>query len=220
MASILDRLGLDLAVLTEPPAALSVSAAGVVASPAGRVSGDRLEAWVAIVGSRVEPIDVELPYTRLAAAAHVGIPGHPLVVYGSVLPWRAATHQLPDLALPAESAADMFERFLMSQANDVRALQENHPEAMIVWAGDFNQSLDGSNTGGSNRGRALLSETLEGLGLEAWNRRSNHAVGGLCAIDLICGPREHPVSEIVRVDPAPNGRRLSDHVGYVVDLSS
>jgi hypothetical protein len=55
----------------------------------------------------------------------------------------------------------MFERFLMIQANDVRALQDNHPEAMIVWAGDFNQSLDGPNTGGSNRGRALLSETLE-----------------------------------------------------------
>ncbi len=50
----------------------------------------------------------------------------------------------------------MFERFLMSQANDIRALQDNHPEAMIVWAGDFNQSLDGPNTGGSNRGRTLL----------------------------------------------------------------
>lgn len=113
----------------------------------------------------------------------------------------------------------MFERFLMSQANDVRTLQENHPEAMIVWAGDFNQSLDGPNTGGNNRGRALLSETLEDLGLKAWNRRCDHALGGLCAIDLICGPREHPVNEIVRIDPAPNGRRLSDHAGYVVDIS-
>lgn len=89
MASVLDRLRLDVAVLTEPPAALPVSAGGVVASPAGRVSGDRLEAWVAIVGAHFEPIDVELPYTRLAVAAHVRTPGHPLVVYDSVLPWRA-----------------------------------------------------------------------------------------------------------------------------------
>ncbi|MDQ6838865.1 MAG: hypothetical protein M3137_11170 [Actinomycetota bacterium] len=73
-------------MLTEPAAALSVSARGVVASPAGRMSGDKLEAWVAIVGSHVEPLDVELPYTRLAAAAHVRIPRHPLVVYGTVLP--------------------------------------------------------------------------------------------------------------------------------------
>jgi endonuclease/exonuclease/phosphatase family metal-dependent hydrolase len=89
----------------------------------------------------------------------------------------------------------------------------------MIWAGDFNQSLDGSNLVGSKVGRDLLGEALDHLGFDAWNRSQDHAKQGLLAIDLICGPRDLAVRSVERIDPCPHGEWLSDHAGYVVELS-
>ena len=159
-----------------------------------------------------------LPYRRLAAAAIVDLDDRTIVVYGSVLPWRSAPRHAPELSSPDETAAAMFERVLTAQVRDIRALQASHPDALLIWAGDFNQSLDGPNMVGSAAGRSLLSEALDRLGFAAWNQGEAHAVGGLLAIDLICGPRRCLVEKVDRFEPVRAGKRLSDHAGYVVDV--
>jgi hypothetical protein len=40
----------------------------------------------------------------------------------------------------------------------------------------------------------------------------------LHTIDLICGPSAQPLHHVGRVDPMVDGRRLSDHAAYWVEL--
>jgi hypothetical protein len=68
-------------------------------------------------------------------------------------------------------------------------------------------------------GRELLEQALERLGFTAWNRSAAHARRELCAIDLICGPRDIIVANIERIGPTIDGCRVSDHAGYVVELA-
>lgn len=215
---LLGATDFDVAIVTEPPATCSGTGDGTVASPALREGRSALQAWVAVIGDGVESLHPALPYERLAVAAQVRMADQPVIVYGSVLPWRAAPLHVPDLALPGESAGAMFARFLARQVADIEQLQRTYPEAAVLWAGDFNQSLEGPNLVGSAQGRALLEAALGHLGLVAWNRAAGHAKDGLCAIDLVCGPRACTLRSVDRFEPELGGRRLSDHAGYVVDV--
>jgi endonuclease/exonuclease/phosphatase family metal-dependent hydrolase len=107
----------------------------------------------------------------------------------------------------------------MSRLGDLERLHRDQPGALIIWAGDFNQSLEAPNRTGTTAGRALLEQALERLSFTAWNRSASHALPELCAIDLICGPRDLKVTNIERIDPTIDGRRVSDHAGYVVELA-
>jgi hypothetical protein len=153
-----------------------------------------------------------------SVAAQIEVGGELLIVYGTVLPWLRAPDQAPDLVLPNETYNDMFLRVLSEQAEDLKALQRAYPKAIIVWAGDVNQSLSGTNRGGSNNSRELLRNMLDHLGLVAWNEHMAHAIPGMKAIDLICGPAKRPVKAIVRLDPVADGHTLSDYAGYVVEI--
>lgn len=217
-AALLSAIDSDLAILTEPPAGVALTDRDAVASPALRRGHAQLQSWVAIVGRHVTPVEPALPYERLAVAARSRTAGVPVVVYGSVLPWRSARRHAPDLAMQGESAGAMFARYVEQQAADVAWLQRTHPDAVVLWAGDFNQSLEGPNAVGSAKGRALLDSALEALGLVAWNRAARHAKEGLAAIDLVCGPKTGRLRGVERLDPTPGGRRLSDHAGYVVEI--
>lgn len=215
---LLDGMDFDLAVVTEPPAACSMTCDGVVAAPALRIGHAGPEAWVSVMGTDVQPVPPCPPFERLAVAARAYVGTQLVIVYGSVLPWRSAPTHVPSLALPGESAAAMFERFLEDQVADVNRLRTAYPTAVVLWAGDFNQSLEGPNLVGSARGRALLEQALEHLGLVAWNRDAGHAKEGLSAIDLVCGPRECACITVEQIAPELGGRQLSDHAGYVVDV--
>jgi hypothetical protein len=59
---------------------------------------------------------------------------------------------------------------------------------MIVWAGDFNQSMLGPNLTGSTSGRQQVAAAFKALNLVAWNANEPHSKPGMGAIDLICGP--------------------------------
>lgn len=208
---------LDILIATEP-SPLLLARLPTVAAPTRRPGRDGLESWVAIVGPSVEPCHLDIPYERMAAAALTRTRGGDLLIYGSVLPWRSAPRQAPELALPNETASAMFERVLGDQERDLFGLMKLHPAAMPIWAGDFNQSLGGGNWTGSGRGRHLLEESLARLGLEAWNRHSPHARPDASAIDLVCGPKELAVKLVETFNPKVDGRRLSDHAGYIVDV--
>lgn len=215
---LLDTLNLDIAVLTEPPAKALTTTGDVVASPAQRVGAAGAEAWVAVVGHGVQPVPPAHPFERLAVAARYSAGGRSVIIYGCVLPWRTARTQAPELALTGESAGGMFARVLSDQKRDVESLVADHPDALVLWVGDFNQSLAGPNVVGSNRGRGGLNNALDDLGFEAWNANAPHACADLHTIDLICGPSAQPLHRVGRVDPMVDGRRLSDHAAYWVEL--
>ena len=142
------------------------------------------------------------------------VPGS-VVVYGSVLPWLGIARHAPDLVQPGETYAAAFARVLDEQVADVRGLVEQFPEELVVWAGDFNKSLEGPNFGGSGAGRAALQAALDGLEFRAWNAGSPHASAGMCAIDLVCGPAGVRVEDVDVIEAGG----VTDHAGYVVSLS-
>lgn len=204
----------DVMVYTEPGPELSVAAVGRLTSPADRPLSNGAGAWVSISGDGVAPVGAALPYRRMAAVGRTRTPDGAVVVYGSVLPWLGIVRQAPDLVELGETYAEAFARVLVEQVADVRGLIKEFPNATVVWAGDFNQSLVGANYGGSTAGRTALRAAFAGLGFTAWNAGSPHAKAGMSAIDLVCGPVGAVGRGVERI--APDG--LSDHAGYIVTI--
>jgi len=208
----------DIVVLTEVPTPMSTAREGIALSPVRREGRLGMEAWVSIVADRCRPIGPELPFERLAAAAETLVEEERFLVYGSVLPWLNAIHQAPYLARRDESPIDLFARVLREQVNDIEGMRSQLPDHTLIWAGDFNQTLSGPNYGGSKRGRQLLAEALAELDLVAWNQESAHAKPTMHAIDLICGPSGRRPRRVERFEPRVDGRVLSDHAGYLVEV--
>lgn len=163
-------------------------------------------------------VALDVPFERMAVAARVTVSGRSLVIYGAVLPWGSIRSHAPELVKDGEVFADVFKRVLEEQQADLRALQAEHES--VVWAGDFNQTVGGSNAGGSRKGRDHPVTCLDDLGLVAWNGSADHACEGLRAIDLICGPKGQTIVRQGRIDPVRDGVRMSDHAGYWVDLGT
>lgn len=200
----------DVMVLTEPPASVLATACVLVSPPGGHGS------WVAIQGRYVRPLDLKIPYDRMAVAARVSFNGAQIIVYGAVLPWTAVKIHAPDLVRAGEDSFGAFKRALQEQASDIVALQKLG--APVVWVGDFNQSVEGANFGGSSQRRDLLNQTLKTLNMVAWNGTAAHAKSGMYAVDLICGPKQQTVTVSGRIEPIVDGVTMSDHAGYWVDI--
>ena len=212
---ILRSVEADVVVLTEPSASFAAGI-GVVVSPPRRTGRHGTESWVAIVGPSVEPLNLPIPFERISVAARAVIGPRTIVIYGSVLPWLSVRSHAPDLVRDGEDYTATFARVLEAQKADLLRLKDEGD--VLVWAGDFNQSLVGPNRGGSTQGRTVLHRCLEDLGLVAWNAEAKHALPNLCAIDLICGPRVLTIAQQGRIEPVHNGVKMSDHAGYWVDL--
>lgn len=212
---VLLELGVDVIALTEPPATYR-SAPGVVASAPRRSGPAGLESWVAVVGETVEPVPFEVPYERMAVAARATVGAESIIIYGAVLPWLAVTSHAPYLVRTGEDSMAVLTRVLAEQIRDVTELQQRFGE-LVVWAGDFNQTLAGPLWGGSAPRRALLAQALASIGYGAWNEDAEHATDGMRAVDLICGPREHALVRQGRIDPGRGDVIMSDHAGYWVE---
>lgn len=207
----------DIYVITEPALDLEIPGKHRERS-ALRTSPGAAARWVSIHGPGLRPVPLTCPLSRMAHAAEVLVGEESVIVYGSVLPWSSAHKTEKDAALPGDTYASMYLRLLREQAQDVAALQAYHPSSTVIWAGDFNQTLDGMVLG-SKANRVALETALEDLGLAAWNRAAPHAEDGACAIDLICGPAElDGRCDVVSHRPVRDGKPLSDHAGYVVTL--
>jgi endonuclease/exonuclease/phosphatase family metal-dependent hydrolase len=115
-------------------------------------------------------------------------------------------------------AFDAFTRVLHEQANDIACLQQEHPTALVISAGDFNQTLMGPNRSGSDAKPTARAKVLDALGFDAWNGDAAHARRGRCAIDLVCGPRDRHSLRQRRIDPVVSGVVMSDHAGYWVEI--
>jgi hypothetical protein len=217
--TILSGLRADVLVLTEPHTSSPIPLLSTVASPAGRMGNGEEEPWVAIAGPSVSPLSDDVPpFERLSVAALAELNGTPAVVYGSVLPWRQIARQAPDLVRPNETYAEAFRRILGEQVADLMRFRAQLPDHTLIWAGDFNQSLVGPNLTGSKTGRDQLTTALRRLDLVAWNSDSPHSKSGMRAIDLACGPDLDRASRIELISTHQAERKVSDHVGYVVEF--
>ncbi len=212
---LLRELGADVTALTEPPSSFK-EALGVITSPARREGSDGIESWVAILGADIERIALDIPYERMAVAARAKVGAARVVVYCAVLPWLSVTSHAPYLVRSGETSLDVFQRVLNEQVEDVKTLRRDFGEP-VIWAGDFNQTLEGSSRGGSDARRLLLQSALASLDYVAWNGAAAHACEGMCAVDLICGPRAHVILGQGRIDPVRDGIVMSDHAGYWIE---
>jgi hypothetical protein len=214
---VLRHLAADLLVLTEPGPGYR-SREGTVVSPSLRKGHRGLEPWIAIVAQWVESISLDIPFERMASAARARLNGRDVVVYGSVLPWGSIRSHAPELVRDGESALDAFVRIVHEQVADIRELRRRFEQDVIIWAGDFNQTVSGPHRSGSKAKRAALLQAFQELGFAAWNGDARHAAPGLHAIDLICGPCEIIPVDQGRIHPVHNGVTMSDHAGYWIEL--
>lgn len=151
----LRELERDVLVITEPGPSFAATL-GVVTSPRLRRNRSGAESWVAILGSAVRPASLEIPFERMAVAAVMEASRGAFVIYGSVLPWGTFRQHAPELAREGESSFESFVRVLRDQVADIEELRRRHPEHAVVWAGDFNQHVHGSDRGGSRAKREAL----------------------------------------------------------------
>ena len=217
---LLDSLVPDLEVLAEAgrPEQLKRESQSIVASDPFRGDG---ESWVVIRGRSVAPCDFEIPFERMAAAATATVDGVDFLVYGSVLPWRAASSQaidvfdLPEKGVPT---AAIYGAWLTAQLRDIWKLKERYPEHRLLWLGDFNVPVLPPFKFHLPAGSEMVVDALRDLGLRVYNAKSPHRLLYLHTIDLICGPESMVVNAIKNLDDAIRELALSDHLLYYVDL--
>lgn len=155
------------------------------------------KAWAGVFSTH--PLDEPAePHAASAAATVEGI-----TFCSSVLPWRGCGGQAP---WNGENHGDRTEAA-------VRSICAALPHGDLVWGGDWNHALSGSEHAGSKAGRQHVLEAVEVRQLDVATSDEPHQISGLLSIDHIAVPRGWPAL-VQRV--AANG--LSDHDAYVVDL--
>lgn len=212
----LRELAADLLALTEVPSEFR-AAPGILCSPPRREGPRGLESWAAIVGPRVEPVALDIPYERMAVAARVRQGDEGFIVYCAVLPWLSVASHAPEIVRTGETSIAAFARVLAEQVEDIVELRRRY-DAPVIWAGDFNQTVTGPLWGGSAERRAMLEDALRSLGYAAFNGAAAHASDGMCAVDLICGPADQRILAQGRIDPRRGEVVMSDHAGYWVEI--
>ena len=121
----------------------------------------------------------------------------------SILPWRGAHSVAPwtghNHAAKTGATVDQL---------------APHLSADVVWGGDFNHAMTGTERAGSMAGRGHIQELLRSLRLRVPTTHLAHRIPGLLSIDHIAVSNDSVVSSAQRFDATG----LSDHDAYVVTL--
>ena len=126
----------------------------------------------------------------------------------SILPWRSCGSDLPWVG---DRHVDKTENAVDELVADLRGVSS------LVWGGDWNHALTGKEYAGSMGGRRAVLDALVLLGLEAATTDLPHAIDSLQTIDHVAVPTGlRAVAS--RIDAKHEGKRLSDHDAYVVEV--
>jgi len=145
----------------------------------------------------------------------------PVLIYGTVLPWRTDSRWLPHRGGAA------FQLALHAQQNDWQRLRQKYPQDVLCVAGDFNQDLGTPLRAGTALGRTVLRRTLSDVSLDCLTGDEADPVAKLTAnvrgnIDHICLDSRLSASSGIRRGAWPNAaselKGLSDHFGVWVDV--
>lgn len=151
-----------------------------------------------------------------AAAMLVARPEtRPLLVAGSVLPWRS------DQRRAGLRGGEAFVHALRTQAAGWAELRQKYPEAELAVLGDLNQELDPPQLVGTKVGEAALRNVLEEFGLRCVTGGPEDplkARGWPASVDhVLLSAGLRPVAPLhVWPDVSPPPRGLSDHHGVSV----
>jgi hypothetical protein len=193
----------DVWLLTEVPERISVQGYKQHLSQESMLKGKRWAGIFSLIPFRFVPREDPHP---ASAAAVIG----DTTFVSSVLPWRTCGSGWPWVG---KTTAEKTRAALDGLLNDL-------PKQDLVWGGDWNHSLEGSETAGSYDGRAMIVCALEELELWAPTAQLDHRLSGVKSIDHVAVSRQlWPRSKAKHV-PAfrDDGTELSDHDAYVVDI--
>jgi len=213
----------DILVLTETHPHVSLEPGYRIAASSSDAP-DRMgaERWVTIwVRSGYGSEAIETSDPERTACAHVsGVGIVDCCVYGLVLPWLGDKRHDPLVGFEAFKAA------LERQQSDWKGLALDHPKALQIVAGDFNQDLlDVGHYYGSGDRRKKLEEAIESARLRCQTRRDEDPVArqvpGQASVDHICVSMDAGASKTnASIWPQTEDLRhgLSDHFGVAVSL--
>ena len=127
----------------------------------------------------------------------------------SILPWKGCGSLSPWVG----------DRHVDKTVNAVDELVANLRDVSpLVWGGDWNHALTGHEYAGSMGGRRAVLAALESLGLQSTTTYLPHAIEGLQTIDHVA-VRQGCGAIASRIDVTHEGKRLSDHDAYVVEVT-
>lgn len=92
------------------------------------------------------------------------------------------------------------------------------PREDLIWGGDWNHALEGREYAGSKGGRGVVLDAVARLRLHVPTADLPHRLEGLLSIDHIATPVGSSWRSATRHGPTVDGRSLSDHDAYVVDV--
>ena len=221
---VIEAVGADIWILTESRTTLTPVAdyLGLHSAPHRARREDPDERWVSIWSRWLIRLVVERP-TPWSLSVISESPIGALLIRGLVLPYHAE----PDPSGGPTRRWAEFSRELELQGEDWLRLRERYPEMPLVIAGDFNQSLDGSNYYEKTSTRKRLTESLEGSGMRCLTTEDgvragrlvkNHLIDHVCASagievlgDIACWEGWVESSDGTRTT-------MSDHPGVAVNL--
>ena len=126
----------------------------------------------------------------------------------SVLPWKSCGTRAPWIgARHADKTSNAVDDLLLHL----------RPAGHLVWGGDWNHALSGKEYAGSLGGRLSITNALDELGMTASTAGLPHPIEGLLSIDHVAVPKGTQATAS-RIVAEHDGRRLSDHDAYVVEV--
>jgi hypothetical protein len=133
-----------------------------------------------------------------------------LTVCSSILPWKGSGGLAPWVGA----------RHVDRTEATINDLDHALPRRALVWGGDWNHALSGREYAGSIGGRRHVLGLLEGRGMRVPTAGLPHRIEGLLSIDHIGLTEDLRSGDATRFRAeSPDGRRLSDHDGYVLTLA-
>jgi exonuclease III len=212
----------DIWVLTETHDDLTLApchtALHSVQRPTGRQGGRWVTIWTRFpIRDRLRVCDEER-----TVAALIDTPHGALIVFGTVLPWHSDRGKHP-IGIKVTNWSEHY-RVIDEQCAEWAALRRDHPGAALCVAGDLNLNLGGPHFYGTARGRSAICAAMDHNHLEC--------ATGYSQIPKECRLAHSPIDHVLvsrslagnsRVVEAwegkrPDGTRLSDHSGVVVEL--
>lgn len=220
------QIGADIWILTEARESLAPEDGfyALHSPPHPQRREDPDERWVSIWSRWELELIGPTPSPRGSLAVRCRPDDFPeLIIYGCVLPWAFEPGEGAEKAKRWAVHYDEIER----QGAEWEALRRDYPTVGLVVAGDFNQSLDGYNRSGTDKGRELLRKRLERATLDVATAEDAVATGRLKdqhLIDHICISENW--SALFQVEMScweavdEQGIRMSDHAGVAITLTS
>ncbi len=167
------------------------------------------------------PLEDPGPTDERLCLARISDPGQrrpDFLVACSVLSWSNTTWSWPTLHPPG-LYDDFASRFRAVPTSHVqRIVSARRADDVVIWGGDFNQSLTGRVLG-SRAGRSALLAAFDDLALDPPTANARHLIDGALSIDHLAVSSDWTeASSVTVITREDDPRQASDHALYLIDI--